>query len=293
VLGFSSCLKDKNIDDKKYGVKGIGDLNMAYFPRNWTAGGFYPGNKDTTIHILAVRLYSKDSVAQNEIRVKLRKRDDIIQQMAGVELAPEDKFRINSLEVVIPKGSDRGMLSITGNPQDIIGHNYAFAFELENTNSSNTEVDIKHDSIVAYLEMRNRYDGIYRLTGSMVDHVNELFTAEYPFTVELHSTGDNSVMLFDPLRYAYVTPMTSDGTRSAYGNVSPELAFDAGGKITSLTNGYGQGTGSRWLFPDATANNAYNFSNNTISAKFVMHQPNANTLRTSFNWMLTKISPRP
>lgn len=67
--------------------------------------------------------------------------------------------------------------------------------------------------------------------------------------VELHSTGDNSVMLFDPLRYAYVTPMTSDGTRSTYGNVSPELVLDVGGKLTSLTNDYGQGTGSTLAVP--------------------------------------------
>jgi hypothetical protein len=290
LLSFASCLKDKNIEDKKYGMRGVEDIDIVEFSRPETSVSFFGGNKDTTVRLLQITLFA-ESPAKEEIKVILRRNDALVTAIPGLELPPADLYKIKELAVVIPKDSLQGTLEITLKPDDLIGHSYALGFTIENTTQLNTNPHQFARDLLVTLVRRNRYDGVYRVTGTMHDFLASAVTGYFPVDVELHTMDENSVSLYNRDEHDFLQPILSSGEPGYYGLFSPRFTFDANGNITAVTNHHGQGTNNRYGVLDATGVNKWDPATRNITVKFGLHQP-LSTLKSRFDEVFTYLGPR-
>ena len=99
-----------------------------------------------------------------------------------------------------------------------------------------------YNSILYSVQAKNAYDGTYVVTGSLTDAANGAITGNYPETVYLETTGATTDAFYDP-NIGFGHAILSAGTASYYGSYAPVFTF-SGNNITSVTNYYGQFSGS-------------------------------------------------
>ena len=133
-------------------------------------------------------------------------------------------------------------------------------------------------SIVTTVDMRNKWDGRYRVTGTFTD----IATPNITFTEQeanLITISPNQIQMI-PKDLGIPGYLILSGTSlSYYGSFGPVFQFDATtNKITGVTNSYGQpasNTRSAQLDPSGT--NQYDPNSKTFTVKFWMKQPNTIT----------------
>jgi hypothetical protein len=257
-------------------------------------------SKDTTFDVLYVRL-AADQPAGEDITVQLELDADLLKKYndtAKTKMVqiPANIFTFDrtDLTVTIPKGSRQGALKMKLIPANIASGEYGFAFKIKSVSNSAYRISGNFNYSVTSVGVRNKWDGLYEITGSLVDAVNPALSSvpgdPYPFEVELRTTGPNSVAMFSPdiPEYGHLI-----ATGSYYGSFSPVFTFDeATNKITTVTNYWGQPSGNnRSAVIDPTGINAYNPATKVIDVKYIMIQ--AGAPRTRFDDKFTYIGPRP
>lgn len=175
---------------------------------------------------------------------------------------------------------------------------YAFGFTITAADADG-KIAVESNTIVVEVGPINKWDGVYRVTGTMVDVTNATFVGSYPLTFHLITTGANSCEPYDPISLGgiYGHYFDANGSGSYYGSFNPLLTFDAvTNKITSATNSYGQGSGAnaRSCALDPTGVNAVDGSRN-IKIKYILSQaPPAAFVgnRVFFDETWTYVGPR-
>lgn len=190
---FTSCLKDKNIEDRKYGPQGYEDVRLAEFSSAEFVAGVNFSNNDTTIHLATVHLNSATPAA-SDVKVKLRRNDAAVTD-AGYDLLPANQYTLSSLEVTIPKGSRNGYVDLKVNPATLLNGHYAFAFVIESADN-NVNVSANFNNIFSELIVLNQYDGIYRATGIVRDHPS--LSGVFEREIVLQTTSLTSVEFAQP-----------------------------------------------------------------------------------------------
>lgn len=137
--------------------------------------------------------------------------------------------------------------------------------------------------------VKNRFDGAYEVTGSMVDAASATLTGLFPMNYHLATTGASSVAGFDPDYWVdYFIPILSGSAVSGYGGYAPIFTFDANDNIISVTNFYGQpASNGRYAAIDPSGINKRDPATGDIDVKFFMYQPASVPLpnpRVSFDW---------
>lgn len=176
----------------------------------------------------------------------------------------------------------------------------SYAFGLQITNSSVGSPSAGTGTAIINVLIKNEYDGVYEVTGTMVDVTSADFTAKSPMEYHLVTTGAASVAGWDPDVYEdFITPILNAGANSGWGAFSPVFTFNpATHEIVSVTNYYGQPapSNSRSAEIDNTGENIYDPVTKTIKVKFKMFQPTVVPLpdpRVTFDWTMEYIGPRP
>jgi Domain of unknown function (DUF1735) len=174
---------------------------------------------------------------------------------------------------------------------------YAFGFRLKSADADG-KISAEFKTIVVEVGPINKWDGVYRVTGSMVDVANATFVGSYPLTFHLITTGANTCDAYDPDYGIYGHVFDAAGTPNYYGSFMPALTFDpTTNVITSATNYWGQNSGVnvRSCRLDPTGVNAVDGSKN-IRIKYILSQapppPGFNGDRVFFNETWTYVGPR-
>ena len=304
----AGCLKDKLSDD------GLTNPNIGGSPKvieipgtvkatnsfNSTSLVSIPNSKnDTTFDFVFVRL-AADQPASEDIQVQLELDASLLKaynDSSKTNLVPPPasvySFDNTNLTITIPKGSRQGALKMKVVPEKIANGPFAFGFKIKSVSNSGYLISGNFGNTVAVVGVRNKYDGVYEVTGSLVDLVNGSLSSvpgdPYPFEVELRTVGATSVTMYVPgLDYAHLI-----ATGSYYGTFSPVFTFDeATNKIISVTNYWGQPTAGnkRSAEIDPTGANKFN-ADKSIDAKYFMFQ--GGSLRTKFDDHFTYTGPRP
>jgi uncharacterized protein DUF1735 len=307
VLVGIGCMKDKLQDDgltnpdfggspKIIELPGTLDAATAF---NTSVVSIPNSSKDTTFDVLYVRLAS-DQPAGEDIDVQLELDPKLVEaynDSAGTAMIaiPASLFSfVNAdLKVTIPKGQRQGALKMKLVPSTIASGEFGFGFKIKSVSNSGYRISGNFFNSVTAVGVRNKWDGVYEVTGSLVDAVNPALSSvpgdPYPFEVELRTTGPNSVGMYVPgLNYAHLI-----AGNSYYGNFGPVFTFDeATNKVTSVVNKFGQpSSNNRSADIDPTGVNAYNPSTKVIDVKYFMVQ--AGSVRTKFDDKLTYTGPRP
>ena len=140
-------------------------------------------------------------------------------------------------------------------------------------------------------------------TAPMVDVTNATLTGWYPIEMQLITYTGNSIALYDGINYVndYGHPIRSlPSSYSYYGSFSPVFFFDATGKITSITNYFGQESGGnkRSAVLDPTGVNQATFnadgSIKSFEVSYIMTQSVSTPMapRTYFKEKFTYVGPR-
>lgn len=168
---------------------------------------------------------------------------------------------------------------------------YAFGFKIASVDN-NGKISANENQLVVEVGLKNKWDGVYAVNGTMVDLTTSTLTGYYPLTWELRTTGANTLAVYDKSQGTQTHLILNNGGLSQYGSFGLNITIDpATNKITGIVNSYGQPSANgRSAALDPTGVNAYDPATKTISIKYFMLQPGS-TVRTTFDetWVYTGI----
>lgn len=169
---------------------------------------------------------------------------------------------------------------------------YGIFFKIAEVSAGNIEEATK--TILVKITLRNRWDGRYRVTGTMTD-VTEATYAFREQEVSVITTSATQVKVV-PKELGIPGLIIKVGMNdSFYGNFGPVLNFASDNKISSVVNFYGQPspTSGRSAELDPSGSNIWTASNKSMNVKFWMNQPSVATPhRAAFNTTWTYLGER-
>lgn len=309
ILTTTGCLKDNLVEQgltvpeiykspKMVEIMGTPELTNSYQSSSITA--FDIGTAKATLPLVFVRLASPDP-ADKDIQVQLEYMPSLINayndtNSTHYDTLPPNIFTLSqtNLMVTIPKGAREGKIDISLIPQDLIGSEFALGFRIKSVSDPNVKISGNFNNLFAIVAVKNIYDGVYTMTGTLVDQTVPTITGLYPEVVHLVTTGAQSVAMFYPVYHDYYHPISSGGSLSVYGMFSPEFNFNSSGNgtVTSVVNHYGQpATNGRSAAIDPTGTNKWDPVTKQMKVKYFLLQPGS-TIRTRFDETFTYVGPR-
>jgi hypothetical protein len=157
------------------------------------------------------------------------------------------------------------------------------------------------DTIYRQVMAKNRFDGKYEVTGTLVDLAVGTISGNYPMSVNLVTTGENQVRFEEPAAAPWGSvifhSILSGTSMSVYGSFGLIINFDASNKVVSVVNYYGQPAGNtRSAELDPSGVNTWNPSSKVVKIKYFMKQPSVvatpPNIRTTFDETWTYKGPR-
>lgn len=173
---------------------------------------------------------------------------------------------------------------------------YALGFTI--TDAGGAKIANGLQSAMIEVGVKNRYDGSYRVTGTMVDVSSGALTGSFPMDVDLITVGANSVVM---VPWDLGIPghlILSSGSLSYYGSFGPTFTFDlATDKVIAVTNSYGQPAGNtRSAEIDPSGINKWDATTHDMDVKYFMKQPSvvpaAPNIRVYFDEHFDYLGPR-
>jgi hypothetical protein len=303
LMGFTlpSCLKDKGYEDGEYGaIRDTEGQKFVSIPKGAKAANVLAieaKDEAQAVNLFEVA-YDYVNPAENDITVTLQLNNDLLAAYdTNVVALPADAYTMASQTVVIPKGkrlSDAFAISLTTGTLDATTV-YGLGFTIVSTSDPAIKIPANLKNVIYAFTVKNKYDGEYTVTGTMVDNANPAITGYFPMRYQLITAGARVAEGFDPEVWEdYFVPITSAGAVSGYGAFSPVFTFDANDKIISVVNIYGQPAGNtRSAELDPSGANMYDPATKTIKVKFFMYQPSVIAgVRTAFDWTMVYSKPR-
>jgi hypothetical protein len=170
----------------------------------------------------------------------------------------------------------------------------AMAFKV--TDGGGATISASQEALVE-IAIKNKYDGVYKMEGTLVDAANSALSAYTPQEVELITTGATTVKMV-PIDLGFEGHLIMSGPdASYYGSFGPVFKFDENDNVIEVTNFYGQPAGNtRSAALDPTGVNKWNATTKKMTVKYVMKQPSVITappnIRTVFDEVFTYLGPR-
>lgn len=177
-----------------------------------------------------------------------------------------------------------------------LSRQYALGFTIQDAGGATVG---SQKAVIVNVGVKNKYDGVYVMTGTLQDLAVPALVAKSPTEVHLVTTGPNSVYLHNSgtsiASFKDLFPIMNAGAESAYGAFTPEFIFDQGtNDVTDVVNAYGQpAPNTRSAAIDPTGVNHWDEATKTLTVKWLMYQPSVITgVRTYFDFVFTYKGPR-
>jgi hypothetical protein len=146
-------------------------------------------------------------------------------------------------------------------------------------------------SIVVEIGAKNKYDGKYKITGTMVDYLNPAFVGLYPLNWDVITTGQYTDDVYDNVNLGVPGHLFDNaGTPTYYGEFGLSLTFDpATDFISNLVNYYGCPSPgrARCAVLDPGGLNRFNNSDHSIDITYWLTQGGANRTLFTEHWAYT------
>jgi hypothetical protein len=281
-FGLTSCLDGDPVFEPDGGPMGIVELVL---PARTTSTVY--ASKTVTLepvdeYLLPVEInYTGFSGAPEDILVTLAIDDEAVSRFdASITPIPASYYvQPASFVATIPKGEKKAAFAIKLIPKnfDLTG---SFAIGVKIVSATKGTVSGNYSTGIYRLPVKNKYEGHYVLTGTLVDDTNPDFvhiSANYgkPYTVFLKTLDAHTVTFIDEITWGDETyPFYNGGSRTGYGSFGPQFIFDAGDNLTEVVNSFGQPAGNtRSAELDPSGVNKYDPATKTISVSYWMNQP--------------------
>lgn len=298
VLPFVACIKEDTNEIEGFGPQLLrfsgadGDVNTI---------GLDAIDQQVTVTLLTLQRDPNSQANLNSTGEAKLKVDNALVEAYNTEhgtefVTPDFDFTINGLSANFAPGEFAKPITISLNPLDLdLSKQYLLGVSIESAPAGYTIVDGANTALFNILA-KNKYDGKYVVSGTMVDNANAALTGYLPMNYHLITSGANSVDGWDPDVWVdYFIPIYSGSDVSGYGSFCPSFTFDpVTDKITSVVNIYGQPAGNgRYAQLDPSGDNKRN-SDGSIDVKFFMFQPSVvpDGPRVAFSWHMEYDGPR-
>ncbi len=154
---------------------------------------------------------------------------------------------------------------------------YALAYTISQVGAGG-QINAAMKTALVSIIIKNKYDGHYRVTGSMTDAANAALTGFHPYECDLETAGANSVILNPtqgPFAYKYLYPIYNGTAASGYGSFVPVFNFNiVTNKVISVENAYGQPAGNgRSAELNPAGVNQWFSSDKHMEVSYWMNQP--------------------
>jgi len=160
---------------------------------------------------------------------------------------------------------------------------YAFAFKLKD--AAGNAISSAYNNVIVEVGVKNKYDGIYEVTGTLVDVVNATITGNYPLNWDLRTAGSSKVKVYDRATGTQTHLIFAAGSPSQYGTFGLDVTFDpVSDAIASIKSPFEPAANTRAAALDESGENRYDPATKTVKIKYFMLQPSLITpYRTSFD----------
>jgi len=251
--------------------------------------------------------YSGANVAPEDITVTLGTDPAALtqyntEQGTAYDLIPASLYVLPT-SVVIPKGQRTASVALKFKTNNF-DFSKAYVLPVQIKSISSGTISGNFGTILINVNAKNKYDGVYTVTGTMTDVTNAAFKhlnqIGEPLEYTLETISATKCAIVDR-EYGIGAPAhvfyTGSGI-SYFGSFGAVLEFDpATDKVIGVTNFYGQPAGNtRSAQLDPTGVNTYTASSKTIKVKYNMRQPSAvaaaPNIRVTWDEVLTYARPR-
>jgi len=243
VILQTSCLKDKGFENQEYGINfpgsvsgnGVG-FNLEGGSSNFKTAGINAQNTPQQVDpsVMTLALYTSTTVATEDVHVHVASDPTLISDYNtanGTQIVPLDPsvFSVQTLDPVIPVGSQNTSLNVTVNSTASLDPTvvYGVAFRINSVDGNYTIAE-NMKTIIVQILIKNRFDGVYQVTGTALRVVGGSIDAALsgtitPYEVNYSTSGANSVQHEGSFHWAN---WTSAGGSSLPGGYEPNIEFD-------------------------------------------------------------------
>lgn len=301
---FTGCLKDKGFENQEYGIKDpSGGAIGISIPEASSGSKSISIDAVTTPQVVAlfdINLES-DKQAPSDLHVNLTLNPTLVADYNSANGTSAVSFTAAQYtftpKITIAAGKRLGTVQITvPNAASLnLSTTYALGLTISSVDEAGYTIASNLKSIVVLFNIKNKFDGIYRLRGNH-NRTTPDYTLPYNVKVQLITSGPNSVVMWYPTPgpNTYAHPINGSAG-SYYGSLSPDVTF-----ASTLTGGAYLATGiQNWAPYGATPPMAF-WPGDNSRCKFIGSKPdtmflswnyNANPLRRFFD-TLSYIGPR-
>jgi len=279
-----SCKKDKT--SKGTAGTEIADVRTEGNVKT-IALDFTPGSQTVT----AITLKNVSDGSTGTVHVKLAT-DNAAVTAEKLKPLPANSYTPPALEYDVPANGTVTVPLVINRSNLTVDTTFGIGFTIAEVNAGTIAADAK--KIVVKITLRNRWDGRYKVTGSMTDATQPTY-AHVEHEMYLITTSPTQVKMIPKELGIEGTLITIGGSKSYYSNFGPVFNFDpATNKISSVINHYGQpASNGRSAETDPSGTNTWNPANKNIVLKYWMNEPAIITPhRSSYNNTYTYLGER-
>jgi hypothetical protein len=168
---------------------------------------------------------------------------------------PVTKFSLVSDQFSLSPSERSQTVKIRIKPSDIASGNNAIGISIAEVNGA--EVSRIAGTLVIAVSVKNKYDGKYLLKGFYTRTDNPAINGPFEADVEMITTGINSVAMYWPDAGSFAQPFFNNGSPTFFGNVAPEVYFNATDQVSSIDNYTGDPVAGPFMTPYAGANSRF------------------------------------
>lgn len=303
VLVLSSCLKDKNVSDRVYGINGVEDIKTIEITQAPSRVlSFDVSSELQTISIFRLNL-NTNHLPGSDTKVTLAIDQDALdafntENETEYGLLPEDIYElVGGLTQTIAQGDNSVNVQIKLKSEDLLDGPYALPLKIVSTDKSDLALSANYQSIVVILGAKNKYDGLYKIkirtTGwsayGIADNATYEYPEEYAF-ITVSATANEGSCTY---RGDFLVPgFTSAGGPTAFGAAEPLFTFDPEtDKLVSVTNLLpDDGRGRTFAINPAVTDSRFDPATKSIYMSFYMTQNSRPNMY--FYDTLTYVGPR-
>jgi hypothetical protein len=259
-LLMTGCLKDKDVDDGRIGVKP--DRNSKIIEMMGPLSGLVvrtleASTSDVTFTAVTVRL-AAEQPAQVDVQVTLQVDPAAVtayNTARGTNYIslPANMYTIPSLTVSIPKGSRTADLTIKAVPNNLAGTPYALGFSIASVSDPSVKISGNYKTLVAAIGVKNEFEATYKAVGYFAHPTapRAINTNKYMSTVGANSSesllgdlaGTFVVLTVNPDNTVSIAPGTGTaGTTASVAKINDDPVYnntyDPATKTFKLKYGY-------------------------------------------------------
>jgi hypothetical protein len=300
AVAFSSCLKDKKIDDQEYGMVNYDKnkiVELAAPPTHVIANAMDYVNQNVTVDLATVNI-AADQPASEDVVVTttLANSNSMIADYntangTAVVPLPANFYTLqgSGLTVTVPKGSRMAAVqavinSINFDPSTT----YGLGFTIASVDKQGYTISGSFSKVLVLFSAKNRYDGHYDIVFKMLDWdaahgiSNQVIAWPSAYGIDLVTTGGNTVKMYSPGHGAFIhVAATSALGLTGFGSTEPKFTFDlATNKMTNASNDFpNPSNGRTFNMNPAVTDSRWDPADKTVYAAIIMKQPSRTDLQ--------------